>query len=356
MKNDSVFSQFNRNHTVYINCSYNKEFKDLRHQLTLAVIASGHTAISDFDCPDPPTLHLPGLYENISKARYSVHDCSCCTGENPNEYGRYNLPVGLGMSFFERARTSSDPKNHEILILIKNDHSYIPFIRTLAPGELIRYDKKQQAMFDVFSWLSKKKPNDLKFNFSEVLSIWEEFIVERLKHETLNNNFQNNISQEDVQKLLSKLCRKLGWWKDPAKYKYDVFISYNSKDREDIKSLLKLLEPKGITLWIDNKRLCGGSTIPKEIEEGIKYSKSATICFGKHGIGKWQDAEIQALMMNSNSVEHKEQDITLIPILLPGTDEKMANIPILLKSRKWIQFKNFTDKNALQELIDGIQC
>jgi hypothetical protein len=141
MKAPSAVSNFDRDYSVFINCSYGPEFRDIRHALTLAVLASGHLPICDFDGfglnPFHPDLTL--LAEGMFTSRYSIHDCSRCCGGNPDGLGRFNVPIELGMALSERVRTSRDDSFHEVLIICQRDHTYNHFLSTLNRGEYLDY-------------------------------------------------------------------------------------------------------------------------------------------------------------------------------------------------------------------------
>src|SRR5262245_35605091 len=133
MPTPSAGSNFDRDYSVFINCPYGPEFRDIRHALTLAVLASGHLPICDFDGFDlnPVQPDLTLLAEGMFKSKYSIHDCTRCCGESPDKLGRFNIPIELGMALGERVRTVSSNSFHEIVILCQNGHAYSHFLRTL---------------------------------------------------------------------------------------------------------------------------------------------------------------------------------------------------------------------------------
>ena len=57
--------------------------------------------------------------------------------------------------------------------------------------------------------------------------------------------------------------------------------------------------------------MSGGDKYFYKIQDAINQTKVALICFGKHGLGKYQETEIPAL-----HTRHVDDNLRLIPVLL----------------------------------------
>ncbi len=55
--------------------------------------------------------------------------------------------------------------------------------------------------------------------------------------------------------------------------RYDVFLSYNSRDRAPAQELAERLSQDGLSVWIDSWRLLPGDSIPHSLQEGIDRSR-----------------------------------------------------------------------------------
>ena len=155
-----------RSNTVYINCPPGDEYNSIRHGLMWAAMANGLNFECNFGSYLLGSHQIPqphGLADGIIKSRYSFHVCDICNIENPMEFGRYHLPIELGMSLLERRRTDKNPliARHEIFILIKNGHSYVDYLNTQQYGDCIPYDSDEEAIKKPFRWLKERQSRNI---------------------------------------------------------------------------------------------------------------------------------------------------------------------------------------------------
>lgn len=97
---------------------------------------------------------------------------------------------------------------------------------------------------------------------------------------------------------------------------HDVFLSHNTKDKEQVLIVASYLESQGLKPWIDIDKIRGGNSLPKEIASAIYRSKVAAVFIGKHGLGTWQQDELETII-----TRQIKGNLYIIPILLPGVDE-----------------------------------
>lgn len=67
--------------------------------------------------------------------------------------------------------------------------------------------------------------------------------------------------------------------------KYDVFISYSSKDNKIATNICTMLEASGITCWIAPRNIEGGKSYAREIIEAIGDSQLILFLFQRIQIG-----------------------------------------------------------------------
>ena len=132
---------------------------------------------------------------------------------------------------------------------------------------------------------------------------------------------------------------------------FDVFLSYNSLDRDLVDKIADLLRQRGLNPWMDNREIGAGEKFQNKILEGIQQVKSAAVFLGKHGFGDWQKEELPLL----NSRQAKE-GLLLIPVLLPGIDTipKQTNLGFL-REFNWVRFiQSVDEEEPLERLIKAI--
>lgn len=128
---------------------------------------------------------------------------------------------------------------------------------------------------------------------------------------------------------------------------YDVFISYNSKDREIARQLGDKLQ-NHISVWFDEWEIRPGSIFQSDLEKIANTCKSAIILIGYDGLGKWEEMEIRALL--SQFVDRK---IPIIPVLLPDASNELK-LPTFLYQFKFVNLRSGINDAAIKELLWGI--
>src|SRR5450631_215917 len=132
-----------------------------------------------------------------------------------------------------------------------------------------------------------------------------------------------------------------------ARGDYDVFISYNYKDWEQVKAVLKLLRDNGISYFIDREGLRPGFPWQSALYQQITSAKSATIFVGQAGMGPTHEGE-----MYTFEREFNKRGLPVIPVLLPDIAPG-TKIPNFLEGMTWVDFRK-KDPDPLELLIKGI--
>jgi hypothetical protein len=337
-----------RDYKVFLNCHQGHEFKDMRQGLMLVILATGHYPVWSYNLLDPFMPEFPSAYQGITQSRYSIHECSCCTSQAPRQFGRSNMPVELGMSLLERERTRQNEDFHEIFIIVRKNHPYELHLQALSNTFPYAYDSEQEAMDKVFSWLVETKTSTVRPKFADVLAVWKSFPKKKGAQKPPKQAAPDSNAQELRESLIS-LCREQSWWREPPWMKFDVFLAHNGKDKQQVEKIALLLRKHGLNPWLDKNEIPAGRAFLTYMEKGIEQSRSAAIVFGANGVGDWQNIEIQALL-----IKCLDQDIPLIPVLLPGiADDK--KLPLFMRTFNWIKFDNLEDGEAMQALVQGIK-
>lgn len=98
----------------------------------------------------------------------------------------------------------------------------------------------------------------------------------------------------------------------PPACRYEVFLSYNSKDSADVRRFVQLLRDREVDVWYDEDLPPGASWV-RTLEERLTHSRIGLICLGPHGPGRWQEGEEEFIVNRRIKGE-----LLLIPVKLPG--------------------------------------
>jgi hypothetical protein len=75
-------------------------------------------------------------------------------------------------------------------------------------------------------------------------------------------------------------------------FKYDVFLSHSSKDKDIVRDVAERLRADGLRVWFDSWELRPGDSIPAKIEEGLEQSRVLVLCMSANAFGSdWAKLE-----------------------------------------------------------------
>ncbi len=129
---------------------------------------------------------------------------------------------------------------------------------------------------------------------------------------------------------------------------FDIFLAHNTADKPKVRAIAEQLKRRGLKPWLDEEQIAPGRSFQEEIQKVIPLVQSAAIFIGLEGLGKWQVWELRSLI--SQCVE---EDISIIPVLLPGVDGVPERFRFL-KEFNWVSFEKIDDAAALCRLEWGI--
>jgi hypothetical protein len=130
--------------------------------------------------------------------------------------------------------------------------------------------------------------------------------------------------------------------------KYDVFLSYNSKERAAVEDVARRLKGIGIRPWFDKWVLVPGQSWVKALQNAIPRISCVAVFLGPAGIGPWQQEETEGFL-----IEFVSQGTPVIPVLLPGVDGK-PELPTFLKTKTWADMRQWKEEG--NDTFDRLVC
>lgn len=136
-----------------------------------------------------------------------------------------------------------------------------------------------------------------------------------------------------------------------ADFKYDVFLSHNSKDKPVVEKIARILRDEyGLRVWLDKWNLTPGKPWQEELEDGLEYSETIAVFLGEAGIGKWENEEMR-VAVNSRVNDASRR---VIPVLIPSAPES-PKLSVFLSRYTWVDLRTgFDTKDLLYRLYCGI--
>jgi ribosomal protein S6 len=134
---------------------------------------------------------------------------------------------------------------------------------------------------------------------------------------------------------------------------YDVFLSYNEKERDPVEMIAGKLQQEGIQPWLDIWSLVPGRAWQPELESALAKCTSCAVFVGKDGIGPWQDEEMRVAIQQRVK---GAAGFRVIPVILPTASVNALHLPAFLTATTWVRFENgLDDPDAFHRLLSGIR-
>ena len=128
---------------------------------------------------------------------------------------------------------------------------------------------------------------------------------------------------------------------------YDVFLCYNSRDRERVKAIGEQLKELGILPWLDVWEIQPGTRWQRDLARQIKSVKSAAVFIGPKGPGPWQELEVENLL-----IRMAKQKCRIIPVILDGR-QGQPQLPPFLGTVHVVDMRQ-PDPDPFRQLVWGI--
>ena len=112
----------------------------------------------------------------------------------------------------------------------------------------------------------------------------------------------------------------------------DVFISYNSRDREAARVIVQSLREQQLSVFLDERNLVAGQNFVSSLEQSLGNCQAVAILIGPHGMGKWQQIE-KDLALDRKAMQ---PSLPVVPVLLPGDVDPPTGF---LALNTWVDFR-----------------
>lgn len=126
---------------------------------------------------------------------------------------------------------------------------------------------------------------------------------------------------------------------------FDIFFSYNTKDRTIVESIGKNLAENEIKVFIDKWYLTPGLDWANTLEQHLRTCRAIAVFIGPYGFGDWQQREKWFALDR----QAKDLSFKVIPVILPGGNPSLG----FLAQNTWIDLRDYqaSDYNKILETI-----
>lgn len=122
---------------VFINCPFDAQYERLRDVLILSCVACGFYPSSATLAGGGGQLRITRIFDELRKARYSIHDLSRSIGVAEGQQARINMALELGMAVY---RSQLEEQDHDWLALIPDGPMHLRYVSDLGGFDPAKYD------------------------------------------------------------------------------------------------------------------------------------------------------------------------------------------------------------------------
>jgi len=127
--------------------------------------------------------------------------------------------------------------------------------------------------------------------------------------------------------------------------KYDLFFSYNWRDRAAVEAVGQTLRKQGLKVFLDRWYLIPGRPWFESLEETLNNCQAVSVFLGPYGMGGWQQRE-KNLALNRQA---RDPAFPVIPVLLPGADPALD----FLSLNTWVDLRSGIDDSLAIAVLEA---
>ena len=140
--------------SVFINCPFDAQFRELLHAIVFSVIAHGFVPRSARESEGTAEPRMFRILKTLSECKYSIHDLSRFGGEGVDNVSRFNMPLELGMAAALRFERSNSDRIHNWHVLVPEGFLYQRFISDLAGFDPGKHSQSVESVIrEVSAWI-----------------------------------------------------------------------------------------------------------------------------------------------------------------------------------------------------------
>ncbi len=129
-------------------------------------------------------------------------------------------------------------------------------------------------------------------------------------------------------------------------FAFDVFISYNARDKPRVRPLAERLSQAGLRVWFDEWNIHSGDIIALKVDEGLEQSRVLVLCLSPQALNsEWVALERSTAIHRDPSNEGRR----FIPMLLSDCD-----LPDAMRRYKYVDYRE-ENEEGFKEVLRACQ-
>ncbi|MGA3052143.1 MAG: hypothetical protein ABSE00_09540 [Chitinispirillaceae bacterium] len=178
----SPTTELRREHSVFINCPFDKYYEPLLDCIFFSTICCGFVPRSSKENETVSEFRINKIKSAIFHSKYSIHELSICRGEGEENLARFNMPLELGICIGQSRNDTEKSVCHEWLGLVPKGHIFKKFISDLSGFDPKEHDCTPESIVPaVVSWLITRPEAIKTLTPKDILFLLETFTKQKTK-------------------------------------------------------------------------------------------------------------------------------------------------------------------------------
>jgi len=131
----------------------------------------------------------------------------------------------------------------------------------------------------------------------------------------------------------------------------DLFVSYNRRDAAAASEIKRMLQIRGLQVFLDTECLHEGLPWPEALECAMLSSTAVAVIIGRGPLGEWQKREMYLALDLSVTARRRGGELPVIPVLLEGAEPTTT----FLFQNTWVAFGERIDPSGIDRLVFAIR-
>lgn len=196
--------------SVFINCPFDAEYKELLRPLVFTVVFAGFEPLLSSLTSDSGENRLDKICGLILSARYSIHDLSRLKSEKEGDFQRMNMPFELGVDYGTRQHGEDHHRDKRFLILEEEQHRYKIALSDLSGVDIKVHENDaleiircvRDWFYETLGMTSLITPGEIWIHFTESFNTW--LYEERSKLGIPERQVERDLKKMSISEYIDK--------------------------------------------------------------------------------------------------------------------------------------------------------
>lgn len=150
-------------HSVFVNCPLDEEYRYLFEALVFAIQDCGYITRCALEVDDASEVRIDKITKLIGDCRFGIHDISRTDADPNTSLPRFNMPLELGLFLGAKRFGRAEQRLKTCLILDVERYRYQKFISDIAGQDIAAHSGDgETAIRIVRNWLSSATPKSIR--------------------------------------------------------------------------------------------------------------------------------------------------------------------------------------------------